>query len=456
MSGVFAALLFAVLAAPAARAADPCEGQALCDARALTPFLKALQGLETGKRTRPVHILQIGDSHTAADIIAGPLRARLQARFGEAGRGAMPPGRPYPSYSPQQMEVEQSDGWRLEASFLPPEPAHVIRAGGTAAPVLRPGPFGLSGWRLASTRPGASITLKADPEARFDRITACAMAGPEAGELRIVTDEGETRMPLAAIAIQPVCRTFELSEPQARLAMIARGGPVKLLSFATWRERPGVVLSNLGVVGTQLGDFAARDDGVVRAELQAYQPDLIILAYGTNDGFEDHVDPAGYEAVVRAQIERLRRLAPGVPVLVVGPPDADTVRKDIPRDGKHDVGFACAPLSPTEVLDFDALTAQKSPELARWFPPPGLAVVREAERQAAAQEGVAFWDWAARMGGPCSAHRLSQEDPRLVRGDHIHFTSDGGRMVADLADERPARRLSTDRGRALGPCSSRP
>ena len=425
-----AALLLAVLAAPAARAADPCEGQALCDAQALTPFLKALQGLETGQRTRPVRILQIGDSHTAADNIAGPLRARLQARFGEAGRGAMPPGRPYPSYSPQQMEVEQSDGWRLEASFVPPESAHV-RPGKAGAPVLSPGPFGLSGWRLAATKAGASITLKADPEAQFDRVTACALAGPEAGELRVVTDQGEKRMPLAAIDVQPVCRTFELAKPQDRLAFVAHGR-VKLLSFATWRERPGVVLSNLGVVGTQLGDFAARDDSVVRAELEAYQPDLIILAYGTNDGFEDHVDPAGYEAVARAQIERLRRLAPGVPVLVVGPPDADTVRKDIPRDGKHDVGFACAPLSPSEVIDFDALTAQRSPELARWFPPPGLAVVREAERKAAEQEDVAFWDWSARMGGPCSAHRLSQEDPRLVRGDHIHFTSDGGRMVADL------------------------
>ena len=430
-----AALLLAALATPAARAteAESCDGQALCDARALTPFLKALQAVEDGKRTRPVHILQIGDSHTAADNIAGPLRARLQSRFGEAGRGAMPPGRPYPSYAPQQMEVEQSDGWRMEASFVPPEPAHAGKtAGGPAAPVLRPGPFGLSGWRLTSTKSGASITLKADPEAAFDRVIACALAGPDAGELRIVTDAGEKRMPLAAIDVQPVCRTFELAGPQARLAFVTRGGPVKLLSFATWRERPGVVLSNLGVVGTQLNDFAARDDAVVRAELEAYDPDLIILAYGTNDGFEDHVDGAGYEAVVRAQIERLHRLAPGAPVLVVGPPDADTVRKDIPRDGKHNVGFACAPLSPTEVLDFDALTAQRSPELARWFPPPGLAVVREAERKAAEQEGVAFWDWAARMGGPCSAHKLSQEDPRLVRGDHIHFTSDGGRMVADL------------------------
>jgi lysophospholipase L1-like esterase len=425
-----AALLLAGLAAPAARAAtDPCAGQALCDAKALTPFLKALQGLETGKRTRPVHILQIGDSHTAADNIAGPLRARLQARFGEAGRGAMPPGRPYPSYSPQQMQVEQSDGWRLEASFVPPEAAHAREKRG--APVLKPGPFGLSGWRLVSTRPGASITLRADPEATFDRVTACALAGPDAGELRIITDDVEKRMPLAAIDVQPVCRTFALPTPQARLAFVARGR-VKLLSFATWRERPGVVLSNLGVVGTQLGDFAARDDGVMRAELQAYKPDLIILAYGTNDGFEDHVDPVGYQAVAKAQIERLQRLAPGVPVLVVGPPDADTVRKDIPRDGVHDVGFDCAPLSPSETADFDALTAEKSPELARWFPPPGLAIVRDAERKAAEQAGAAFWDWAARMGGACSAHRLSREDPRLVRGDHIHFTSDGGRMVADL------------------------
>jgi lysophospholipase L1-like esterase len=285
---------------------------------------------------------------------------------------------------------------------------------------------------MVSTRPGASITLRADPEARFDRITACALAGPDAGELRLVTDEGEKRMPLAAIDAQPVCKTFALRQPQTRLVLKARGGPVKLLSFATFREAPGVVLSNLGVIGTQIGDFAARDDTVMRAELKAFDPDLIILAYGTNDGFEEHVDPAGYEAAVRAQLERLNRLAPGVPVLVIGPPDADTVRKDIPRDGKHNLGFDCAPLTPSEVASFEALTAGKSPDLARWFPPPALAVVREAERRAAAAEGDAFWDWAARMGGPCSAHKLSRQDPRLVMGDHIHFTTDGANLVADL------------------------
>src|SRR5262249_2014615 len=140
--------------------------------------------VKSGARRRPVHVIQLGDSHTAADHITGALRARLQARFGEGGRGALPPGRPFAAYSPRQVAVDQSDGWRLEASFVPStwgsvalgakrgQPAPIIRAGGS---------FGLSGWRLVSMRPGASVSVKADPEARFDRAVVCGIAGPGSG-----------------------------------------------------------------------------------------------------------------------------------------------------------------------------------------------------------------------------------------------------------------------------------
>ena len=36
------------------------------------------------------------------------------------------------------------------------------------------------------------------------------------------------------------------------------------------------------------------------------------------------------------------------------------------------------------------------------------------------------------MGGPCSAHRMGLEDPKLVRGDHIHYTPEGGVKIAGL------------------------
>ena len=49
-----------------------------------------------GQRSAPVVILQIGDSHTANDSFSGRMRELFQARFGDAGRGVLPPGVPYP------------------------------------------------------------------------------------------------------------------------------------------------------------------------------------------------------------------------------------------------------------------------------------------------------------------------------------------------------------------------
>lgn len=427
-----AALALGLASAPTVTRAQSCDASGFCDAKALAPFLRALGDLQSGKRTRPVQILQIGDSHTAADHITGALRARLQARFGEAGRGVLPPGRPYRGYNPRQVEVTQSEGWRLEASFVAAGSTKGLAPGDPPAPVLAGGPFGLSGWRLVSTRSDATVSLKADPEAQFDQATVCALAGPDSGDLKVAADQGERRMALAAVRVQPVCRRFEFAGLQSHLTLTGQGRPVTLLSFATTRARPGVILANLGVIGTQVGDFALRDDEVMRAELEAYAPDLIVLAYGTNDGFSKSVDGSGFEALVRSQIQRLHRLAPNAPVLVLGAPDAETIRPDIPMDGKHNLNFACAPLSPAEAADYPSLVARRAASLARWYQPPNLTVVRDAQRRAALGEGAAFWDWGARMGGPCSAHRLSKLDPRLVRGDHIHYTTDGGALIADL------------------------
>ncbi len=437
--GLAAALAVqAIGAASCAQAPAGPTPDGLTGASDLTPFFQALDDVKAGKRLRPVHIIQVGDSHTAADHITGALRARLQARFGEGGRGALPPGRPYAGYAPRQVDVAQSDGWLLDASFLPTNwtPAQRAAKAGQPAPLVSaPGPYGLSGWRLVSTKPGASVTLTADPEASFDHANICALAGPGAGTLVVTAGSQSERVSLDAPTRQPLCRAFVFSARQAKLSLVTEGGPVSLLSYATFRDGGGVALSNFGVIGTTLGDFAARDDEVMRAELASYQPDLIVLAFGTNDGFRHDLNPTLYAAEVRGQIDRLKRLAPGVPVLVLGAPDANTVRPDIPEDGKADVGFACAPLSPSEIIDYNAMVAQRNPTLARWYPPAALQVVRDAQRAAASSEGAAFWDWNARMGGPCSAHHLSQADPRLVRGDHVHFTTAGGEMIADMLSQ---------------------
>lgn len=394
----------------------PAPASGLENAEALAPFFTALRGLENGSRATPVQVLQIGDSHTAGDNISGAVRARLQARFGEGGRGVMAAGVPYPSVSQRQITVTQSQGWRQEPSF----PTGYGR-------------FGLSGFRLTSTEDGATVDLAADPEGRFDRFAFCAQGGPNAGALGVDVGEVHETLDLKAPAQGTICWSTDLAGPQSHVTLTARGGaPVTLLSYATYRRTKGVVWSALGVVGARLSDFAQRDSATLASELATYPPDLIVLAFGTNDGFDPAVDPAAYEQQVRTQIRRLKDLAPGAAILVLGAPDASRTRPDIKMDGIQNKGFDCAALTDAERADYDSLVAARSPALARWYEPPNLSVVREAERRAALAEGVAFWDWAARMGGPCSSHWLSRPDQDLMRGDHIHFRSEGGDWIAGL------------------------
>ncbi|MDB5688278.1 MAG: lipase, partial [Sphingomonas bacterium] len=80
------------------------------------------------------------------------------------------------------------------------------------------------------------------------------------------------------------------------------------------------------------------------------------------------------------------------------------------------------------------------------FPPAGLASVRGVQRRVAASLNLAFWDWEARMGGPCSAPGWVRATPPLMRGDYVHFNSAGGREIAGRLDadlERAAARGGT-------------
>ncbi len=422
----------ALLAAGVASAAVP-GPSALAGEAALKPFFTALHDLQTGRRTTPVEVLQIGDSHTAGDFVSSGIRVRLQAKFGEAGRGVMPPGVPFKYYAPRQVSVTQSDGWRLEPSFP-------IQTGQTSA-------FGLSGWRLVSQKPGASVTLTADPEATFDRAQVCALAGPRAGALVVSGGETRSHLDLGRGPPGPRCARVAFPGPQKTLQITADRPPAVLFSFATWRRRPGVSWSNLGVIGTELSDFAARDDAVLRAELGAYDPQLIVLAFGTNEAARKSLDAAAYEQLMRDQLRRLKRLAPGSSILVLGPPDSDTVRPDIPEDGVHNANFNCAPLTSEERANYAERVAARDPALARWYPPPNLEVVREAQRRAAAAEGVAFWDWNARMGGACTAHRLSRPAVGQMRGDHVHFTNDGGDWIGGLLTDDLMAAYAAQQGR---------
>jgi len=401
MGRAFVSLAALALAAAAVLApADPPRVATLCGARVLAPFFDALAARGAIEGAPPVHILQIGDSHSAGDSITGAWRDILQARYGAGGRGVLPPGDPFLGFLPQGVHVTQSAGWRVEATFgrdAPGDPATV---------------FGVSGFRLSSTGVGASIALAAEPVAAFSRVVVCAVTGPGAGGYDLELG-GVTRPVSLAGPAGVACQDFAAPDLQLAASLTTRDGPVTLLSWATFRPG-GVVVSNLGVVGAQLRHFARADDGALARELRAYAPDLIVLAFGTNEGFAGRFDDDAYEAILRAQIERLKRLASGAPILILGAPDAETDRRALAHNAQPLPG---EPPAPGE---------------GGWFEPPALARARAIQRRVALAEGAAFWDWAAAMGGPGTAQDWATREPPLMRRDRVHYTTLGGARIAGL------------------------
>jgi len=385
-------------------AAAGCGGPA-CNFDTLAPWVAKMTAARTAPPgAPPVHILQIGDSHTAGDALTGGWRDLLQAQTGGGARGVLPPGRPYAGYLTRGVTVSMSPGWRIAASF------------GLGAAAPRP-PLGLSGFTLTSTEPTARMGLVAQPEMAFDRFVLCAMAGPLTPSVTVKTVLGSQQVSLASDIVEPRCATLRWETPQIRLDLIADAGPVMITSWATFRDQGGVALSNLGIVGSQLQHFGRTDDDVLAAELHAYAPDLIVLAFGTNEGFAPHFDDNAYRATLVGQVDRLRRLAPDVPLLLLGPPQALS-RNPALRGNAEGVVTGCPAADPGK------------PPL---FEPPALGRVRAIQREVAQEMHLAWWDWADRMGGPCAATRWVADG--RMRGDYVHFTSAGGRVLAQLLQD---------------------
>ena len=403
-SGLTGVVLSALLAATPVAAQTPyapapapepgysvCPG-GLCQPEALNGLFEALAATEAGTRDEPVRILQIGDSHTAGDRITGKLRADLQRRFGAGGRGGLPAGAPHDGYAPYQVQME-ARGWAVERA-----PLRAAASGRTEA-------FGPGAVRALAV-PGAELTLRFEPGAEAGRVGVCGWPrGPGEG-LSIDVGDGEP-WPVDLNGSDdngPACYRMDLTRPAAVVTLRGVGRGVVLDTIWTERLERGVVVSSLGLTGATLADLASRDETMMQAAVGFLPPSLIVLAFGTNEGFDDSLDPAAYERLLRAQIDRLRRTAPfDASILIVGAPDAL-------RSG---AAGGCSA---------DGLRA----------PPPSLALVRDVQRRVAADMGVAFWDWHGRMGGDCSADRLALMAEPYMRGDRVHFTSTGADWIGGV------------------------
>jgi lysophospholipase L1-like esterase len=386
--GIFLLLqaCFGPAAPPHGPAAAPTR---LSSPEALASFFAALDA----GGSRRVRILQIGDSHTANDAFSGRIRERLQGKFGAAGRGWLPAGIPFKYYRPALVNVSES-GWQ---HLRPADHAGLA--------------LGLDAIAAESQPPDATMAIESTEAAGFDRFAVEFLTRPNGPAFTVAVDGAEPIRVSTAAAAAAIDRfDLPLDRPARHVELRVEGRePVDLLGWAVERQAPGVIYENHGTIGATVDLLGRMTPEAVSFELAERQPALLIVAFGTNEGFDDSLDLERYPARFAGYVETLRRAARGAPVLVLGPPDGNRV------------GHGCTPTNCGTGGDDCA-----------WHEPAKLAPVRDLQRRVAAQHGWAYWDWFGAMGGACSIDRMASADPPLATRDHVHLTKAGYSAMADL------------------------
>jgi lysophospholipase L1-like esterase len=367
--------------------------QRLLSPEALNPFFTALAALDDKAERQSMRVLQIGDSHTANDSFSGRMRERLQGRFGDAGRGWLPAGIPFKYYRPHLVSVGES-GWQ---HIKPNDHTDIA--------------LGLDAIAAESQPPDASMTIESTEPGGFDRFAVEFLTQPNGSAFSVTVDDGAPVRVSTADAMSAIKRfDLPLDHPARQVELRASGRPpVVLLGWSVERQTPGIVYENHGTIGATIGLLGQMTPQAVSFELNERRPALLIVAFGTNEGFDDGLDLGRYGARFQDDVAALRHAANGVPVLILGAPDGNRV------------GHGCT-----------ATQCQTDGDDCSWHEPAKLAAVRDIQRRIAAQQGWAYWDWFAAMGGTCSIDRMFGSTPPLAMPDHVHLSSPGYQAMADL------------------------
>lgn len=376
-------------------------------------FYDALLGLETGaEEQKTVIVLHLGDSHIAADRITGELRRRLQAEFGDAGRGLMMPGFPFPYYKAPGFSFEKTGDWQA---------ANSLREDGV---------YGITGVSLSANAPDAQLTLKA--EKPFDSAEVSFLAGP--GQGKAVIMQGEQRQTVDTNAAEQSVLRVPVGGGRGLSISPTGEGKITLLGISTHQAEPGLRYVNLGIPGASALTTRRWNDQLVAQDLKALSPQLVVLGYGTNEGFQDGLNIEAYREAYEGLIGKIKQVLPNATLMILGPTDG----AKLPAYAKFEeaITLRCAPLTSGEIQRYDDFLESKSDALARWYPPPKLQKVREVLKETAEEHGALYMDLSEVMGGPCSIRRWILAEPRMALPDHVHLSDLGAAKVGKVIFEK--------------------
>ncbi len=363
------------------------------DRSRLDAFFDGLSALKqgTGRRSR---IAMWGDSHVAGEMLPGRLRARLQETFGDGGPGFVLLGQPWPSYRHLAVKLGSNKRWRAE---------RIWGRYSRRRPQPRDDLFGLAGISVHAPRGRAALAW-VEPRGKrvISGLDLYYLRQPGGGKLEVRANGRRVKVLLTiASRKEPAYARVKLPPRTNRVELITgRTGEVRLFGADLESGAPGVVLDTFGINGAQASTLLKWNDRLMGHQLRQLAPDLVVLAYGSNEVDSGNLTQARFGATFDAVLTRMRKATPKAACLVVGPPDQARFDKEL-----------------------------------GWRIPGRLSWLVTEQRRLARLRGCAFWDQRAAMGGARRISTWVRADPPLARSDHVHLTVRGYRAISDaLAD----------------------
>lgn len=330
--------------------------------------------------TNQVRVLQIGASHTQADIFTGQLRMRLQTMYPglSAGRGFIFPYSIIKTNSPKGYYTKHTGDWSVCRNVE-----------------NKPCKLGVTGISATTLSENSSITITlredADVDYAFNYIKILHATDINSYQINI---EPYDKILYSQTYPELGYTEFYIDETTKEFTIILEKIDLQQNFFTLYgilleNTEAGIIFNPIGINGASTTSYNKCE--LFEQQMKVINPDWVIVALGTNDGYTPKIDSVYFRNNYLTLIKKIKAFNPKVAITLIVPNDVYYKNR---------------------------------------YPNPNTRIQQSIIFDLAKQEGCSVWDMYEVMGGFNSSVLWLKSG--LMASDKIHFSVAGYKHLADL------------------------
>lgn len=347
-------------------------------------------------------IMHYGDSQIEGDRMTSYIRNKLQVKFGGSGVGLRPAVQPY-NYVFSAIQ-KNSENWKRYPIY------------GKVDTLVEHSRYGIMGAfsryaPLTNDTIPFSDTIFYESELSIEKSKIAYRKVKEYKKIRLFYGNAKRPVQLQLVVKGDTILTDTLKQDLdygVITTLLPDSTDRILLKFAGWDspdiygielgDTTGITVDNIALRGSSGTIFTKSDFTHSLKMYNDLQPNLFILQFGGNvmPYIRDQKAVDRYRSWFTSQIRRIQLLCPEAAIIVIGPSDMSTKKKD-------------------KFVTYEMLPA-----------------VVEALKQAALETGSGYWDMYKAMGGENSMPSWVNAEPKLASPDYTHFSPRGARLISSM------------------------